>query len=87
MKVTTVVSVSMPPAEKPENKKPEARVEDIVRELVYLIENNAQTGDEFLTLKKLMESLQECKHKTPRMINIMNMIRPTLSRKGYHYGK
>ncbi len=83
VKVSSIIQVSLP---EPAEKKKETPLEDRIRDMVQLVDNNVYTGVEFATLCRLYEALCAGK-QTERVSNLKEMIRPVLARKGYFYGR
>lgn len=80
-----LVSIEMPEARTPpEKKSPTCTPEQRVRDAIELVESGYCSTREFLTLSKLYKALCARKEKSPRVQNIISMIKPVLAKYGYH---
>ena len=62
---------------------PRRPIEDQVRESLELIESGHESSIEWRAIQGLYEQLTKMK-QTPRIRNLRDMIRPVLSKYGYH---
>ena len=78
-----MLSMQLPSSEpKPEHCSAPS-IEEKVREACELVESGYNSDVEWIMLGRLFESLKKRK-QTPRILNLINMIRPVLSKYGYH---
>lgn len=89
-RVSIVLEMAMPapgstsaPGQAEEKKPAKRSIEDEVRDSLDLINSGYESKIEFRALRKLYDDL--CKMKqTDRIKNLRAMIKPTLSKFGYH---
>ena len=80
-----VIKLQLPdPGSKPaQQEEPGRSPEEEVQDMLHLVEADKDSSVEWKALMSLYSELARGK-KTPRIINIMKMIHPVLSKYGYH---
>lgn len=63
---------------------PKRSIEDEIRESLELIDSGHDSAIEFRAIRGLYKQLTEMR-QTPRIVNLRDMIRPVLSKYGYHH--
>lgn len=82
MQIKLLVEVPTP-EESSKPKSPCLSPEERVRHYIDLIESGHKSDVEWITLNKFYKALCKCK-KTPRVQNLISMIKPVLAKYGYH---
>lgn len=82
MNLTLKLSMPDPGASKPEEKQD---IESEIRESIRLAESNKNSSIEWRALRAFYDHLCKCK-KTEKTENLKKMLRPVLSKYGYHKG-
>lgn len=76
---------SPPPPRPPEPAKVQpVPVEERVKDLLDTVESGYHSGTEWITLRKLYQSLLPKRGKSQRIDNLINMIGPVMGKYGYH---
>ena len=73
-----------PPPQNNQPQKPPHSVEDEVREALDCIESGYRSDVEWIMLSKLYKELLNSPKRTPRMESLIEMMKPTMSKYGYH---
>lgn len=77
------VMLEMDPPKPSESRPLRLSVEDQVRQALELVESGYCSNVEWIMINKLYKKLCEMK-PSPRVANLINMIKPVLAHYGYH---